>query len=218
MKYIHLSNIIEPSRDKYGPLLDFQEIQTYGLAEASRRAKEHQQRWLKNKKLARPLETTTYTVEQLAGMDMIGVYMPLDEWAMERAKEVAQRVTRYDTSNREGIDEKCRTVSFDVERLDRGLAAAGKRIDPEVVDILSKVATRLWLERYKPWTVTWGLHHGTLMSRDVGDPISCDSETEARSEFLNLKKDVARIGCQIWFAYLNKPDGTKELLEQNSYV
>lgn len=218
MKHIFLSNIVNPAKDKYGPQLSFTEIDSYGHAEAASRAKEHQRQWLEDKKRAAPKGTSTHTVEQLEAEDMIGVYMPIDKWALDRAKATALRISRMDVGPREGIDENEKSIIFDVDKLDRGLVAAGKRTNPEVVNILTQVAARLWIEEYASYYLTWAIHRGTLMSRDCGDPFYFRTEAEGREKFRQIKRSMNDGGCQIWFAYLNFPDGTKELLEQNSYV
>jgi hypothetical protein len=51
----------------------------------------------------------------------------------------------------------------------------------------------------KRWTLTWGIHRGTLMSRDVGDPYDFDTLEECRTKAQELERAFRRSGCQMWF-------------------
>lgn len=70
----------------------------------------------------------------------------------------------------------------------------------------------------KVWTVKWGIHRNTFTSRDTGDPMIRKTEAEAREAHRRNREHFNRMGCKIWFAYLEHPDGTEELLEQNGFV
>ena len=62
-----------------------------------------------------------------------------------------------------------------------------------------------------------GIHRGTLMSRDVGNPEYFDTYEEAYQAYLNAKAQYARYGYQIWFASIKAPDGKETQLPGNAY-
>jgi hypothetical protein len=53
------------------------------------------------------------------------------------------------------------------------------------------------------YVLTWGIHRGTLTSRDIGDPYKFKTEKEAAGKIEELKKRFAEIGYFIWFANIN---------------
>lgn len=58
--------------------------------------------------------------------------------------------------------------------------------------------------------LAWGIHRGTLMSRDVGDPFEASTEKQIVTRFQEIKDHFENyMGMHIWFAYMEKPDGTK---------
>lgn len=67
------------------------------------------------------------------------------------------------------------------------------------------------------FVLNWGIHRGTLTSRDIGEPKYFDSEGEAQDELRAMNADFAKIGYQIWFARLTTPDGTEKRLMDNPY-
>ena len=62
-----------------------------------------------------------------------------------------------------------------------------------------------------------GCHRGTLTSRDTGQPQEFDTYDEAYNAYVGHRKFYQTIGYQIWFAEIKSPDGSKKLLESNSY-
>lgn len=51
------------------------------------------------------------------------------------------------------------------------------------------------------WSLAWGIHKGTLMSRDQGDTVrGLDSLEECREKAEDLKKQFGRSGYKLWFA------------------
>ena len=59
----------------------------------------------------------------------------------------------------------------------------------------------------KPWTLRWGIHRGTIISRDMGDDIPCDSLEACRTETKKLKRRFGRIGYKLWYARAVGPGG-----------
>jgi hypothetical protein len=62
------------------------------------------------------------------------------------------------------------------------------------------------------WRLGWGIHRGTIMSRDIGQPKTFDSREEAVKAVEELKRDFAKMGYVLWFATLTSPDGQEEQL------
>ena len=48
--------------------------------------------------------------------------------------------------------------------------------------------------------LTWGIHSGTMLSRDVGDPKECHSLKEAIKMANDLDADFGKIGYMMWCA------------------
>jgi hypothetical protein len=57
------------------------------------------------------------------------------------------------------------------------------------------------------YILNYGIHRGTLMSRDLGDSFEFDTEEKAIQKAKELKKEYADMGYYIWFANIQKPDG-----------
>jgi hypothetical protein len=73
-------------------------------------------------------------------------------------------------------------------------------------------------ERKKMYVLRWGLHRGTLMSRDIGDNFYFNNLEECRKKHMELKADFNSRGYQIWYAEIVVPyDGEKIKLEDNAY-
>jgi hypothetical protein len=54
------------------------------------------------------------------------------------------------------------------------------------------------------WLLSFGIHRGTLMSRDSGRS-EHGSEEEARASYRDQKAAAARFGYSVWFAQLIAP-------------
>jgi hypothetical protein len=67
------------------------------------------------------------------------------------------------------------------------------------------------------WTLTIGIHRGTLMSRDVEQPKEFDTYEEVVAEVNKARKDYASYGYVIWFANVVSPDGKESCIESNPY-
>jgi len=63
-----------------------------------------------------------------------------------------------------------------------------------------------------------GCHRGTLASRDHAKAEYFDTREEAYQAYLDHRAFYRSIGYQIWYAYIYAWDGTRELLESNSYL
>jgi hypothetical protein len=68
-----------------------------------------------------------------------------------------------------------------------------------------------------PWRLNWGIHGGTLMSRDVGDPVFADTRKALEMEIERLKKNFSEIGYFLWYASIIDPDGKHEEVFSTSY-
>jgi hypothetical protein len=66
----HLSNIFNPAA------ADAQQSITRSFHETPEQAWRHHLEWLTGKVIGPPKATATYSVEQLEGMGMVGVYLP----------------------------------------------------------------------------------------------------------------------------------------------
>jgi hypothetical protein len=59
----------------------------------------------------------------------------------------------------------------------------------------------------KEFTLTIGIHSGTLTSRDFEEPKFFDTLEECKFEVVRAEIQYARIGCYIWFAHaIDKED------------
>jgi hypothetical protein len=54
------------------------------------------------------------------------------------------------------------------------------------------------------WLLTFGIHRGTLMSRDSGQS-EHGNKDEAERAYREQKANAAAIGCKVWFASLIAP-------------
>lgn len=69
----------------------------------------------------------------------------------------------------------------------------------------------------KKWTLTIGIHRGTLTSRDVEHPKEFDTYEEILAEVSKARREYASFGYVIWFANVVSPDGEKSCIESNPY-
>jgi hypothetical protein len=69
------------------------------------------------------------------------------------------------------------------------------------------------------WRVNWGIHRGTLTSRDMAST-SCDDESAARAKYYKVIADFQRgndpFGYVLWFAEIRDPNN-KVIERQNGY-
>jgi len=68
------------------------------------------------------------------------------------------------------------------------------------------------------YTLVIAIHRGTIMSRDIDNPIEFDTDVDAMKEFYRARKQYKRFGYKIWFATLTDPEGNESTLEQNPYT
>lgn len=69
----------------------------------------------------------------------------------------------------------------------------------------------------KKWILAYGIHRGTLMSRDCGQE-TCASLQECQNLAKKIETDMRSIGYQIWYAHANGPNGEREtVLQGNPY-
>jgi hypothetical protein len=62
------------------------------------------------------------------------------------------------------------------------------------------------------YVLTWGIHKGTLMSRDDGYPKEFFTKDEAIAEFHRLQANFINMGYTMWYAQIRDID-TGEILE-----
>jgi hypothetical protein len=62
------------------------------------------------------------------------------------------------------------------------------------------------------WTLTHGIHRGTIASRDTAGPEEFDTRDAAIKYLNEQKRFYASLGYVLWFAKLVSPDGTEERL------
>jgi hypothetical protein len=60
-----------------------------------------------------------------------------------------------------------------------------------------------------------GVHRGSPSSRDAGSPEEHDTYEQAHASYQRHKAFYRKMGYQIWYAEIIKPDGTKVILEEN---
>ena len=65
--------------------------------------------------------------------------------------------------------------------------------------------------------IKYGIHRGTLTSRDVGEPKNFGTRDEAISWFKDEQAWLRSIGYVFWYCHLFDENGSMETLEQNSY-
>jgi hypothetical protein len=69
------------------------------------------------------------------------------------------------------------------------------------------------------WMLTIGTHNGTLVGRDVADPVVLGSLEECKEHVKAARTQFVGLGQKIWFASVVGPDGKEQILEQdNLYV
>ena len=57
------------------------------------------------------------------------------------------------------------------------------------------------------WSLTIGIHRGTITSRDTEHPKQMDSLEACQKEVNRAELEYARFGCYIWFARAVDPEG-----------
>lgn len=62
------------------------------------------------------------------------------------------------------------------------------------------------------WLVSYGVHQGTIVSRDSQNPTVHDSEAAARAYFNKLKAGFDADGYRTWFAELIDAQGGRTVL------
>jgi hypothetical protein len=59
------------------------------------------------------------------------------------------------------------------------------------------------------WKLDYGIHRGTMISRDCEVIPGLDGEQGCRYALAQVERYVASIGSYIWYAYAISPDGTR---------
>lgn len=68
------------------------------------------------------------------------------------------------------------------------------------------------------WELRFGIHTGTMMSRDAENPLKCASLDEAKTVFAERLKGARSIGCKVWYAYAARPNDERvELAPSEPY-
>lgn len=63
-------------------------------------------------------------------------------------------------------------------------------------------------EKTTKWRLAWGIHGGTMLSRDSGEDITdLESEAACLQQAQELKAEFARLGYSLWFARAYGPNG-----------
>jgi len=61
-----------------------------------------------------------------------------------------------------------------------------------------------------PWKLNWGIHCGTIMSRDVGDEEFARTREALIQEVERLKEEFGEIGYYLWYASIIGPNGKQQ--------
>jgi hypothetical protein len=61
----------------------------------------------------------------------------------------------------------------------------------------------------------WGLHKGTMMSRQAGDLLTLGSEQEVRAKWDEIKQYLDEMGWEVWFANFTDDQGEQTELTQS---
>lgn len=69
----------------------------------------------------------------------------------------------------------------------------------------------------KKWKYSFGIHQGTTVSRDLGEPKFFETEQECKEYHLDNRNWMRSIGYQIWFATITSPNGKKTQIESSPY-
>ncbi len=69
----------------------------------------------------------------------------------------------------------------------------------------------------KPYRVQWGIHRGTMISRDIGEAQEFETESDALGWIEKTRARYKQMGYHIWYAYLLGPGEEKRLIEQTQY-
>ena len=73
-------------------------------------------------------------------------------------------------------------------------------------------------ESGKGWTLQWGAHKRSLMSRDIGYSIKgLISLKECQIKAEELKKELADVGMYFWFVYAISPNGQRHHFHDLEY-
>lgn len=67
------------------------------------------------------------------------------------------------------------------------------------------------------YTLSWGIHAGTLTSRDVGESYKFDTEQECIDKAHKLQSHYKNMGYKIWYANVINPDGTSRNIISTPY-
>jgi len=62
------------------------------------------------------------------------------------------------------------------------------------------------------WHFHFGLHRGTITSRDGETPKEMDSLAECQAAAVKAQQDCRQLGCQVWFCYAMSPEGERHTL------
>lgn len=65
------------------------------------------------------------------------------------------------------------------------------------------------------FVLRWGLHNGTMVSRQVGDLLTLGSEQEVRAKWDEIKQHLDEIGREVWFASFTDDQGERTELAQS---
>ena len=66
--------------------------------------------------------------------------------------------------------------------------------------------------------LSWGIHAGTLMSRDIGEPYHFDTEEECIDKARKLQSHYRSMGYKIWYANVICPNGETKNIISNRYL
>lgn len=70
----------------------------------------------------------------------------------------------------------------------------------------------------KPWRMVFGIHHGTMMTRDSSEE-KCASLEACRTAADSAARYYKRTGAKVWFATAHGPNGEHEkLMEGEPYA
>lgn len=83
-------------------------------------------------------------------------------------------------------------------------------LDPDEGDQVHNFVTQR--PKYK---LNWAIHRGTLMSRDIGEPYTFDTEKKCLDKVKELQKHFGTMGYKIWYANIIYPNGDKKTIIQN---
>jgi hypothetical protein len=67
------------------------------------------------------------------------------------------------------------------------------------------------------WRYTYGLHQGTEMSKEMGEPKFFDTEQECLTYHAENKIWLRAIGYRVWYAYVRSPRGSEKMIESEPF-